>query len=134
MTFDFSLEFQLSAPPKRVMELLTDEALVRRWSGEEAIIGKAPGEDFSMFDGWAAGEILKISENELAFTWAVVGWPEGVKPSEVHFHMTPKDGGTLLTLTHSCFPSEELANEHKSGWSDYFFDPLEDYIMVFDNR
>lgn len=134
MAYDLHLEFQLSAPPKRVMQLLTDAALIRKWSGGMAVVESKTGGRFEMFDGWATGEVIRAEANELVHTWLTTDWAPGTKPTEVHYILRAQDGGTKVILHHTGFATEEEMNSHKSGWSDYFFDPLEDFIMVFDNR
>jgi uncharacterized protein YndB with AHSA1/START domain len=59
MAYDLSLEFILSGKPQRVMELLTDPLLIRKWSGGAAVLEKVAGGKFEMFDGWVHGQALK---------------------------------------------------------------------------
>ena len=132
MAFDLKLEFILSAKPKRVMQLLIDAKLIRKWSGGEAVLENKEGGRFEMFDGWVKGEVLKTNENELAYTWKVSEWPEETKPTEVHYLLKEDEAGTKVILKHTGFPDEEEMKSHKNGWSDFFFDPMEDFIMVFD--
>ncbi len=132
MAYDLSLEFILSGKPKRVMELLTDPVLIRKWSGGEAILENKVGGRFEMFDGWAKGTVLKTSSNELAYTWITSDWPEETKPTEVHYLLKEDEAGTKVILHHTGFPDEEEMKSHKSGWTDFFFDPLEDFILIID--
>ena len=132
MAFDLSMEFILSAKPKRVMELLRDPILIRKWSGDEAVLENKPRGRFEMFDGWVTGEVLKTSENELAYTWVPGDWPVNAKPSEVHYLLKEDEAGTKVILKHTGFPDEEQMNSHRSGWADFFFTPMEDYIMAMD--
>ena len=132
MSFDLELEFVLSGKPKRVMELLTDPALIRRWSGGEAKLENKPGGRFEMFDGWVKGEVINSSANELAYTWKPGDWPEDTKASEVHFLLKEDEAGTRVVVHHTGFPNEEEMRSHKSGWTDFFFDPMEDFILIID--
>ncbi len=132
MAYDLSLEFQLSAAPDRVMQLLTDAVLIRKWSGGEAILENKVGGEFMMFDGWATGKVLKTGSAELAYTWKTTDWAEDTTPTEVHYLLKKHDGGTKVTITHTGFPNEDEMKSHRSGWTDYFFDPMEDYIMIFE--
>jgi uncharacterized protein YndB with AHSA1/START domain len=132
MAYDLSLEFQLSAAPDRVMQLLTDAVLIRKWSGGEAMLENKVGGEFMMFDGWATGKVLKTGESELAYTWKTTDWAEDTAPTEVHYLLKKNDGGTKVTITQTGFPNEDEMKSHRSGWTDYFFDPMEDYIMIFE--
>ncbi len=133
MAYDLALEFHLSAPPKRVMELLTDATLIRKWSGSDAVVEAKEGGRFEMFEGWAYGTVLKATENELAYTWSTTEWEQEMRPTEVHFLLKKAGDGTTVTLRHTGFPNEDEMKAHKSGWADFFFDPLEDYIMIFES-
>jgi len=132
MAFDCSLEFILSGKPERVMQLLTDPALIRRWSGEDAVLEHKVGGRFEMFDGWVKGQVLKISGNELAYTWKPGDWAEDIKASEVHYLLKEDEAGTKVIVTHTGLPSEKEMDGHKTGWTDFVFDPLEDYILIVD--
>jgi len=132
MPYDLALEFTLSAKPARVMQLLTDAALIRKWSGGSAVVEREVGGRFEMFDGWVFGKILKATDRELAYTWSTTDWPEDTTPTEVHYLLKDDEAGTKLILRHTGFANEEEMKSHKNGWSDYFFEPLEDFISIFD--
>lgn len=132
MNYDLSLEFVLSGKPQRVMELLTDPVLIRKWSGGEAILEKKEGGRFEMFDGWVQGAVIKITANELAYTWKTTDMPEGTQATEVHYLLRPDEAGTKVVLRQTGFADEDEMKSHKAGWTDYFFDPLEDFILIID--
>jgi len=132
MAYDLALEFILSGKPARVMELLTDPVLMRKWSGGAAVLENKVGGKFEMFDGWVTGEVLKTNKNELAYTWRTSDWPEETKPTEVHYLLKEDEAGTKVILHHTGFPNEDEMKSHKSGWTDYFFDPMEDFILIID--
>ena len=132
MAYDLALEFILSGKPKRVMQLLTDPKLIRKWSGGEAVVENMVGGKFEMFDGWVTGKVLKISENELGYTWTTTDWPDDAKPSEVHYLLKEDEAGTKVIVKHTGFPTEEEMKSHRSGWTDFFFDPMEDFILILD--
>lgn len=55
--------------------------------------------------------------HKIVFTWQ---WKEGPSsasgPTLVTVDLKPNDLGTLLTLTHERFPTEESRNRHQYGW------------------
>lgn len=132
MSLDLKLEFLLSGKPARVMQLLTDPVLIRKWSGEEGIAEQKEGGKFEMFDGWVTGQVLKATDSELVVTWLPGDWEEGTTPSEVHFLLKPHAAGTQLLLTHSGLPNEKERDSHKAGWADFYFDPMEDFMLIID--
>ena len=114
------------------MQLLTDPVLIRKWSGGAAILENKEGGKFEMFDGWVTGTVLKTSKNELAYTWKTSDWPEETKPTEVHYLLKEDEAGTKVILHHTGFPNEDEMKSHKAGWTDFFFDPMEDFILIID--
>ena len=132
MAFDLKLDFLLSGKPARAMQLLTDPALIRKWSGEDGIAEPKEGGKFEMFDGWVTGEVVKATDNELVVTWLPGDWAEGVKPSKVHFLLKPHEAGTQVILEHTGLPDEKERDSHKTGWADYYFDPMEDFMLIID--
>lgn len=132
MNYDLALNFTLSGTPQRVMQLLTDPALIRKWSGGEAVLENKIGGRFEMFDGWVFGEILKMTDTELAYTWKTTDWAEEIKPTEVHYLLKPDEAGTKVELRQTGFADEQEMKSHKNGWTDFFFDPMEDFILIID--
>lgn len=128
MAYDIHLEFIVPAKPEVVMQLLTDEKLLRRWSGGEAKVEKKEGGRFEMFDGWVFGKVLKATDRELAYTWKTTDWAEDTSASEVHYKLEKDKEGTKVTVDHTGLPTEEEMNEHKEGWDDQFFGLMEEYI------
>lgn len=127
-TYSLSLEFFVQAPPDEVMELLTNPEFIRDWSGAGAWIEKKPGGRFMMFDGWVKGTIIKITGNELSYTWKPSEWSEGTLPSEVHYKLEGVEHGTEVQVEHSRLPDEEEMENYKKGWEKYFFGPMGEYL------
>jgi uncharacterized protein YndB with AHSA1/START domain len=134
MSFDLQLSFFLSAPPARVMQLITDATLIRRWSGEEGTIETKEGGAMSLFDGWTTGTVTETDANKISFSWRVAEWTEETPETMVQLTLRGKDGGCEVTVQQTGFTTEDEMKSHKTGWNDFFFDPLEDYIMIFENR
>ena len=62
-----------------------------------------------------AGRYLKVDRpRELAFTWISEG--TGQQETVVTVRFEPRDGGTVLTLTHEKLPGEESRENHRKGW------------------
>ena len=124
----FILEFYLNASPAKVMDLLSDSELITDWSGAEALVEKKIGGKVVLFDGWMEGKILKISGDELAYTWKPSNWPEEIAASEVYYTLSANGKGTKIVLEHTRFPNSKEMEDHKSGWSEQFFDLIENYL------
>jgi uncharacterized protein YndB with AHSA1/START domain len=128
MDHSFSLEFFVYAQPDEVMELLTNPDFIRDWGGGESLIEKFVGGKFVMFDGWVEGKVLKITNDELAYTWKTTEWPENVQPSEVHYKLVGVGHGTEVYLEHQNLPNKEQMESHKEGWKTEFFGLIGEYL------
>lgn len=132
MAYDLELEFHLPVSPEKVMRLLTEPELMKAWSGNKAKMENHPGGKLEMFDSWVSGEVIKTEDNELVYTWSVIEWDKEVPPTTVHYTLIPENGATKIELKHTGFTSEEEMNKHESGWTQYFFGPMENYILEYD--
>jgi activator of HSP90 ATPase len=126
--YSLSLKFFVHAPPDEVMELLLNPEFIKDWSGADALVEKKVGGKFMMFDGWVEGKILKITADELAYTWKPSGWSEETAASEVDYKLVAVEHGTEVMIEHTNFPNEEEMESHKTGWEEHFFGPIGEYL------
>ena len=126
--YSLLLEFFVYAAPDEVMDLLTNPGFIKDWSGAEAVIEKQVDGKFMMFDGWVEGKILKITDDELSYTWKPSGWSKETAPSEVNYKMVAVEHGTEVFVKHTNFPNEEEMESHKKGWEEHFFGPIGEYL------
>jgi uncharacterized protein YndB with AHSA1/START domain len=124
----FTLTTNFHASPAEVFNALTNNVRLSQWSGEGIVEPKIGGR-FSMFDGWVNGKVLAYKPGkEIGYTWKTTEWPEKWEPSEVRYTFTKTKTGTKITLTHSKLPNAKEAKDHKSGWVEHVFGPLENYL------
>jgi uncharacterized protein YndB with AHSA1/START domain len=128
MSYSFSLEVFVQAPPDEVMELLTNPVFIAEWGGGESLVEKKVGGIFAMFDGWVEGKVLKITEDELVYTWKPANWSEETPASEVSYKLKAVPHGTQVFLEHTNLPSQEEVDKHKKGWDEHFFGLIEEYL------
>jgi uncharacterized protein YndB with AHSA1/START domain len=131
----FQIERLLQAPPEKVWSFLVDADKRSRWFnagdtiradgqafemhfGHHRISDEKPPAKYARFDGTKPDMVMK--SRVLAFDpprLLSYSWSEGKTPSEVTFKLTPKDGGTLLTLTHTKLASREDMLDVAGGWT-----------------
>ncbi len=129
-TFSVSVTYVLYGTPAKVFAALTDEGIIGQWSeGGGKVAHKVDG-DVEMFGGWVKGKVLEFDarSRKLSYTWKPKEWDAKTPPSVVEFIFKPHAAGTEVTVTHSGFTSQTEANNHKTGWTDYVFEPLNDYF------
>jgi len=124
----FTLTHTFLATPAQVFDALTDSQALAEWSGEGNVAKKVGGE-FTMFDGWVSGKVLAYTPGkELAYTWKTTEWPEEWAPSEVWYELKKIKKGTKVTLWHCNLPNAKEAKDHKAGWVEHVFEPLDKFL------
>jgi uncharacterized protein YndB with AHSA1/START domain len=117
------IERRVGAPPSLVYSYLTESARWALWQGVSAGIDPRPGGIFAVTmpnGSRARGEFVElIPDQRVVFSWGWIDHP-GVPPgsSTVVIDLIPEDEGTLIRLTHSGLPSEEI-ELHTAGWNRY---------------
>lgn len=125
----FKLTYSVGAKPEEVFAALTEARLISQWSGQKGKVAAKVRGKFEMFDGWVKGKVLEFKPSRsLSYTWLPGDWPEDAAESVVKYTLTPAKNGTKVVLEHSGFPNEAQKKSHKSGWKDFFFDPLIDHF------
>lgn len=124
-----NLSVTLGAKPNEVFKALTDSKAITQWCGQNGKVESKPGGKFEMFDGWVKGKVIKFRPGKsLAYSWTPEDWPSDAKASVVEYTLNATKTGTKITLKHSGFPNQKEMKNHKSGWTDYVFDPLKQYL------
>jgi uncharacterized protein YndB with AHSA1/START domain len=120
---DLIVERRVSVPPEKVFSYFADADKWTAWQGTEAEIELVAGGMWRVNvtgDGFASGRVVEVVENErIVFTW---GWEQGppVPPGSttVAIELVPEDEGTLIRLTHTDLPPDEI-EIHRFGWEHY---------------
>ncbi len=123
MTDSIVIERVIAASPDRIYAHLTEPDLWVRWQGLEATVDAVPGGIFrlNMPNGMTArGQFVSLDPNQkVVFSWGWIDHP-GLPPgsSTVEVELIPKGDETLVRLTHSGLPPDEIAL-HRLGWDHY---------------
>lgn len=118
------VERRVSVPPPVVFAYFTDAEKWLAWQGTEAEIDLEPGGMWRVNvtgDGFASGRVVEVVENQrIVFTWGWEGMGSPVPPgsSTVAIDLLSDGDGTLIRLTHTDLPPEEI-EIHRLGWEHY---------------
>ena len=123
------LKRRLKAAPEKVYEAWTKpEQMTQWWGGGDS--AKPPIAETDLRVGgrfrvqfWAKDEHHSVSgiyrevvpNRKLSFSWAWQTTPE--RESLVTIELNPVTDGTMLTLTHEQFFSEQARDDHGRGWN-----------------
>jgi uncharacterized protein YndB with AHSA1/START domain len=123
------LKRRLKAAPEKVYEAWTKPEQMTQWWGA-ADTSKPPIAETDLRVGgrfrvqfWAKNEHHSVSgiyrevvpNRKLSFSWAWQTTPE--RESFVTIELNPVTEGTMLTLTHEQFFSEQARDDHGRGWN-----------------
>jgi uncharacterized protein YndB with AHSA1/START domain len=123
------LKRRLKAAPEKVYEAWTKPEQMTQWWGA-ADLSKPPIAETDLRVGgrfrvqfWAKNEHHSVSgvyrevvpNRKLSFSWAWQTTPE--RESFVTIELNPVTDGTMLTLTHEQFFSEQARDDHGRGWN-----------------
>lgn len=117
------VERRIAARPDRVYDYLSAGSKWAMWQGVGAEIDPRPGGIFAleMANGMRArGQFVVVEPpRRVVFTWGWVDHPS-VPPgsSTVEIELIPDADGTVVRLTHTGLPPEELGL-HRQGWDHY---------------
>jgi uncharacterized protein YndB with AHSA1/START domain len=122
--FDFSAPAQgdalvrtiIDAPVEEVFAALLDPSQVDKWAGGHATIEPSVGGRYDF--GWdhGPGQITELDRDKaLAYTWRYPGSTDTL----VRWALRSSRGSTYLTLVHSGFDNDQLAEEFRQGWPGF---------------
>ncbi len=123
--FDFSVPAQgdalvrtvIDVPVEEVFASLLDPASLDKWVGGKATVEPQVGGRYDF--GWDNRGPERITELEqdkmLAYSWRLQGTPDTV----VRWTLRSSRGSTYLTLVHSGFSDDKVAEEFRQGWPAY---------------
>jgi uncharacterized protein YndB with AHSA1/START domain len=123
------LKRRLKAAPEKVYEAWTKPEQMTHWWGAADTTRPTVAETDLRVGGrfrvqfWAKNEHHSVSgiyrevvpNRKLSFSWAWQTTPE--RESFVTIELNPVTDGTMLTLTHEQFFSEQARDDHGRGWN-----------------
>jgi uncharacterized protein YndB with AHSA1/START domain len=122
--FDFSAPAQgdalvrtvIDVPAEQVYASLLDPAQVDKWAGGSATIEPEVGGRYDF--GWDHGPTTLVElepDKVIAYGWRHPGSVDTV----VRWQLRETRGSTFLTLVHSGFSDDAVAEEHRQAWPRY---------------
>jgi activator of HSP90 ATPase len=120
-------EINISAPPQRIYEALTDAKQFAAFTGMPAEIDPKEGGSFSTFNGMVVGRNIEmIPGQRIVQAWRPTHWDPGIY-SIVKFELKPQGAETIIVLDHTGFPEGEF-DHLNPGWKWRYWDPLKKFL------
>ena len=123
---DFKRYYIVGASPEMVYLALTNPAIIRLWTGAEAVMIAESGTEFSLWDGDITGKNLEFEPNKKIVQEWYFG--EQSEPSIVTILLHEHKQGTSVELRHSNIPDEDY-EDMINGWNTQYFGALIDFYV-----
>ncbi len=118
----YSDSIVIRAEPDFVFPYFVEAALLARWIGDRAIVEARAGGRFILHfgDRRVEGRYLHIEPpRRVVISWGRAGSPTFPPESSIlEVSLSPEDGGTRVSITHSGLPPAE-EERHALGWRHY---------------
>jgi len=128
--FPLALQYVFYADRHQVFDTFTRKELVDRWCDGGGFADLVENGVAEYFNGWVKGTV-KVADRLngiLVFTWKPSEWDRKLPESIVSIQLKPHPAGCELFLEHGGFPSREESDKHAAGWTDYVFEPMNDFF------
>jgi activator of HSP90 ATPase len=118
----------LPGDPIDVYNALIDADKHAEFTGSPASSDPRIGGRFEAWDGYISGSFIElIPGKKITQEWISSDFPENSTPSRLEIVLRKIGEGVELTMIHSGVP-EEIADDIRKGWTDYYWVPLRDYL------
>lgn len=112
------------ATKERVFETLTEPMNISQWSGDEAVMEKRAGGDFSLWGGSIHGQNLVITKSRIVQIWKEKNWKHF---SKVQIQLIEKKGATILHLIQEDVPDGSYKSLNE-GWDKYYLGAIKSFL------
>src|SRR5579859_121560 len=131
MAYQYTLTTVIPATARDIYDAWLDSVAHSKMTGGQATASAEPGAEFVAWDGYITGRNLELIPGErIVQAWRTTRFPEDHEDSIVTLTFEERDGGTLMTLSHSNVPEGHLGYE-QGGWQKSYFEPM---IAYFSNE
>jgi activator of HSP90 ATPase len=117
-----------NATIRQVYEAWMDSRIHGEFTGGPAEIEPEVGGKFTIFDGYITGETLELTPfTRIVQAWRTTEFPDGAPDSRLEVLLESLPDGCRLTIDQTNLPEDQV-DSYKSGWMEYYFDPMTRYF------
>lgn len=128
MAISFTVSYIIPASKEAVYNAWLDSEKHAKMTNTESAIGSTEvGGSFMAHDGYITGKNIElVPYSKIVQSWRSTEFKDGEEDSTIELIFEDKNGGTLVTLTHSNVP--EGGEHYESGWKTHYFAPMKVYF------
>jgi uncharacterized protein YndB with AHSA1/START domain len=128
MALSFTVSAEIPAPKEAIYEAWLDSKQHAAMTNTgEAVAGIKVGDKFMAHDGYITGTNKElVPYHKIVQIWRTVEFMDDEEDSIIEVTLEDKNGGTLVTLTHSNLPPH--GKQYERGWVTHYFEPMKVYF------
>ena len=128
------LILKLPVKPEIIFNAWIDSISHRDFTGGNAAIDPRNGGNFSAWDGYITGILLKLEPyHRITQSWRTTDFHPLDPSSHLEIILSEEEDGTLLTLNHTEIPFGQ-SQQYEQGWIEYYFEPMLGYFTYLANE
>lgn len=128
------LTLKLPVKPMIIFNSWIDSTAHRDFTGGNAAIDPRNGGNFSAWDGYITGILLKLEPyHRIIQSWRTMDFHPLDPSSHLEIILFEEEDGTLLTLNHTEIPFGQ-SRQYELGWIEYYFEPMLGYFTYLANE
>ncbi|MBA4420803.1 MAG: hypothetical protein C0391_06620 [Anaerolinea sp.] len=125
---ELHLTIKLPVSAEVVFNAWIDSTCHRDFTGGNAYIDPRNGGNFSAWDGYITGILLKLEPyHRIIQSWRTTDFHPLDPSSTLEIVLDEKDDGVMVTFHHTDLPAGQGALYEK-GWKEYYFEPMIGYF------
>jgi activator of HSP90 ATPase len=117
-----------NATTRQVYDAWMDSRSHGEFTDGPAEIEPVVGGKFTIYDGYITGKTLELEPyNRIVQAWRTTEFPEDAPDSRLEVTLVSVPEGCRLTIDQTNLPEDQV-DSYKSGWMEYYFDPMTRYF------
>ncbi len=127
-TYEFVVSCELPVEPASIYRAWLSSEEHSAMTRASAEVDPVVGGEFTAWDGYITGRTLELDpDRHIAQSWRTTEFTAEQADSRIDVQLDATAAGTLVTLTHSGVPADQLGYE-QGGWEDSYFEPMRAYF------
>ena len=128
MSLSFTVSDTIPASKEAIYTAWLDSAQHAKMTNTSAArASNKVGDTFMAHDDYITGINLELTPfSKIVQEWRSLDFSDEEESSVITVSLEAKDGGTLITLTHSKLPAH--CTQYESGWQTHYFEPMKKYF------
>ena len=131
---ELKLTLKLPVSPEVIYNAWIDSITHRDFTGGNAAIDARNGGNFSAWDGYITGIMLKLEPyHRIIQSWRTTDFHPMDPSSTLEIILEKDEEGTQVTFHHTDIPFGQ-SEKYEQGWKEFYFEPMLGYFSFLANQ